>query len=332
MTDFERTKLSKLIGLMLLLAIPNMAWLQFPPAAGQVGTTAIHKDSSIIVNWAESVTAFHRGPIDISAGWITLADFGDISNALGYAEGNSTDVFSLGDSGSITLQFEYPIMNGTGPDFAVFENSFSDDYLEFAFVEVSSDGQRFVRFPAISLIPFSSQTPGFGNSDPEYVHNLAGKYRQGYGTPFDLTDISDSSGIDLDSVLFVRIVDVIGSVDPQFASQDSQGNSINDPWPTAFASCGFDLDGIAVINENNIYASTTEYHKEVAIYPNPSKGNLVVKTDGGFTSLRVWNASGHLVFEKREGMNDQVDLSFLEPGIYFIQIDDSSIVRWSLVN
>ena len=39
---------------------------QFAPAVGQNGTTAIHKDSSILINWAKT-SVYSLGPIDISA-------------------------------------------------------------------------------------------------------------------------------------------------------------------------------------------------------------------------------------------------------------------------
>jgi len=79
------------------------------------------------------------------------ASFGDESEALGVAEGNSVDVLSLGDMGQATLTFDVEIEDGEGWDFAVFENSLDDTFLELAFVEVSSDGEDFYLFPAVSL-------------------------------------------------------------------------------------------------------------------------------------------------------------------------------------
>ena len=86
---------------------------------------------------------------------------------------------------------------------------------------------------------------------------MAGKFKQGYGTPFDLEDVIDSIGINLDSINFVRITDVVGSINTSFATYDSQGNIINDPYPTPFGSCGFDLDAVAVINENTFVSHRT---------------------------------------------------------------------------
>jgi hypothetical protein len=302
-----------------LFVCSGSAFSQFAPAAGQPGSTAVDNDSNAIVRWANEVIEFKRGAADIANGWGTLAAFGDSTEALGYAQGNSTDVVSLGDSGYVTLGFPFPIMNGPGNDFAIFENSFSDDYLEFAHVEVSSDGINFIRFPGISLNHSGIQTGPFENSITENIHNLAGKYRQGYGTPFDLEDLADSAGINLDSVLYVRVVDVIGSIDPAFGTEDSQGDLINDPYPTDFAAGGFDLDGVGVMNENNIYASVREELIAVSIYPNPSQGNFRIQSNWEEFDLLIIDMEGQIVFSEvsmREGIFE------LEacPGMYLIKV------------
>ncbi len=244
-----------LLFLIMAIATTIKANGPFAPAAGQPGSTAIPKESPSIIAWATGIE-IQRGLLDIANPNTTVngnnrATFGMPSNALGPAEGTSFDVVSLGDNGVATLTFNRPIYNGPGFDFAVFENSFSDTFLELAFVEVSSDGHRFVRFPAVSLTPTNTQVGGFGTLDPTNIHNLAGKYRQGYGTPFDLDDIADSSNIDINNIRFVRIIDAVGTIDPQYASYDSQGNIINDPYPTPFASGGFDLDAVGAINVKN---------------------------------------------------------------------------------
>jgi hypothetical protein len=163
----------------------------YAPAPGNAGSTAIHKDSSIIVNWATGID-LRRGYLDISVPSMGDVSYGVASDALGPADGST--VVSLGDSGVATLTFDVPIINGTGPDFAIFENGFTDDYMEFAFVEVSSDGVTFVRFPSHSEVQSVSQIDNFSFSDCRMVHNLAGKYRTMYGTPFDLEEISGSPG------------------------------------------------------------------------------------------------------------------------------------------
>jgi hypothetical protein len=221
----------------------------FAPAAGQPSSTAIPFDSPAIAGWADSVVSLTRGPINIANPGLGVASFGTGANALGPAGTDTTKVVSLGDGGAITLQFQKPIRDGAGADLAVYENGFADNFIELAFVEVSSNGIDFFRFPAVSLTPTVAQVGAFGSLDPTDLDNLAGKYRVGFGTPFDLSTLANVSPLlDVFNVPFVRIVDVVGSVNPSFGTTDSQGRLINDPYPTAFASGGFDLDGVAALH------------------------------------------------------------------------------------
>jgi hypothetical protein len=179
-----------------------------------------------------------------------LASFGSGGDAIGKADGR---VVSLGDGGHITVGFRQSIFDGAGADFAVFENGFGLGgglaYLELAFVEVSSDGVNFFRFDAVSLTQTSSQVGGFGGLDARELNNLAGKHLGGYGTPFDLAELSGVSPLlDVNAVQFIRVVDVIGSIDPSLGRRDSRGNLINDPYATPFSSGGFDLDAIGAIH------------------------------------------------------------------------------------
>jgi hypothetical protein len=206
---------------------------QYAPPAGQEGSDAIHKDSAIIIAWATH-SEIIRGFINISDTSAThngsnYASFGIPENTIGPVAGNSADVVSLGDGGKATLTFEHPIKNGNGPDFCVFENSFSDVYLELAFVEVSSNGTDFIRFPSHSLTQTDEQIGGFGSLDATKLYNFAGKYRQGYGVPFDLEELKDSANLNIEAITHVRIIDVVGSIHPTYATYDSFGNKVNDP-------------------------------------------------------------------------------------------------------
>ena len=295
---------------------------QFGPAVGEPGTTAIHKDSSDIKGWATKMVTFNRGLEDIINEMGPVVSFGEPENALGYAEGTSTDVVSLGDYGSIVLGFEYPIMNGAGNDFAVFENSFSDTYLEFAHVEVSTDGVRFVRIPSTSVISTDEQVSTYGTCETSQVHNLAGKYRQGYGTPFDLEDIIDSTGVNLDSIFYVKIIDVIGTIDPEYASRDHLGNIINDPYETAFASGGFDLDAVAVMNENNVFAGlATQKHLEFKVYPNPTRDIIkITSSKEVYQSIQILDLNGRIVSQIAPTTQFSLVNLGLQKGVYFVRI------------
>lgn len=212
----------------------------FAPAAGQSGSTAVSKNSASIAGWATGVQDYLPGA-GVDAAW-TIP-----TQALGPAEGTSLDIVSLGDKGRITLTFGGTIFNGPGWDFAIFENSFSNNFLELAFVEVSSNGTSFVRFPAFSLTP--SAVGAFGSIDPTNIDGLAGKYRQGFGTPFDLDLFAnvDIPGFDVDAISHIRLVDIKGdgSELDNWPADFGGPNPIYDPFPTS-GSVGFDLDAVGV--------------------------------------------------------------------------------------
>lgn len=234
----------------------------YAPAAGQAGSTAVAHDDSGLIAWGSSVGQVTRGPFDISDPESPLVSFGNPNAAsIGPADGFSpatgeplTDpnkVVSLGDGGSITVLFNDPIANGSSWDFAIFENAFSDTFLELAFVEVF-DGDTWARFPTNSLTQTTTQIDQASSInhgiDPTNIDGFAGKYRAGFGTPFDLSILTGTPDFDLDHVIAVRVVDVVGSIDPTYARKDSFNRIINDPWPTPFSTGGFDLDAIGVFH------------------------------------------------------------------------------------
>jgi hypothetical protein len=245
------------VGLAALVAdIPSRGQSgPYDPQVGSGASDAIPKDSPLFREWASSVVSFDPGPQDLSNPNSPPANFGSPSNALGPGGGdNAYSVVSLGDGGSITLGFDRPIVNGAGADFAVFENGFLSGgsglaFLELATVSVSSDGVHFFGFPAVSLTQTETQVGGFSLLDASNLYDLAGKYVAGYGTPFDLSELSGiSPSLDINDITEVRITDVVGSIDPLYGTRDSLGNLINDQFPTPFSSGGFDLDGVGVIN------------------------------------------------------------------------------------
>ncbi len=255
----------------------------FCGAIGTEGCDAIDGHSSSIVAWATGVSVV-RGLDDIAVPDGPRVIYGSESDAVGSIDFTTTTAVSLGDGGNATVTFAHPIRNGEGPDFAVFENSFNDYFLELGFVEVSTDGERFVRFPATSLT--QTETQVVSEVDPTFINNLAGKYRVGYGTPFDLEELRDSTGINIDSIVYVRIVDVVGSIDPQYATYDAYGHIVNDPYPTSdptgnWRSGGFDLTGVAVMYEN------TNGSSEVAVDATIDQDAILFWTGNGQNSAVI---------------------------------------------
>jgi len=303
--------LKRFIFILTLIVCQNLVG-QFAPAAGKTGSTAIHGDSSCFVGWGiSSVTNVgHRQINQPDSG---LASVGNENSAVGKSRKNG--VISLGDGGSVTVYFNPPIINGPGFDFAVFENAFNDSFLELAHVEISENGIDFYRFPSVSLTQTDSQTASFGATFPEKIHNLAGKYRMPYGTPFDISEIN---GPNLPSQFhYVRIIDVIGSTDTALGSKDSKGNIINDPWPTNFASSGFDLDAIGVINQG-ILNGLTSPEKKSCIGFNPINHEIWAFED--LNDIQIIGMDGKVIEVIRElKVNETRSLNDLSQGIYIIK-------------
>ncbi|MEJ6775984.1 MAG: T9SS type A sorting domain-containing protein [Crocinitomicaceae bacterium] len=288
----------------------------FAPAPGNIGSTAIYSDSSIIIDWASEVLV-NRGSMNILNPSAGLASFGEDSDAIGIATGSQ--VVSLGDGGEAIVTFNEAIVNGIGPDFAVFENGFTDDYIELAFVEVSSDGSNFFRFDGISETPIDVQTTNFTFTDCRYIHNLAGKYRFGYGTPFDLDELAGIQGLDINHITHVKIIDVIGSIDSFTGTQDSQGNIINDPFPTEYETSGFDLDAVAVIHSET--EGINELNDvEVNVFPNPSQGVFTIKTDQEL-SYSICDLQGRAILSGTISDVYQLDMMNFESGVYSIRFN-----------
>ncbi len=280
------------------LFFPISVLAQFAAPAGQLGSTAIGADSNIIINWAQSCK-INLGWKDIAIPDSGFVSIGDSLSAVGPALKNG--VVSLGDGGSAICFFDPPISDGPSWDFAVFENAFDDAFLELAFVEVSSDGEHFVRFPATSLIDTSQQTETFGLTDARLINNLAGKYRVGFGTPFDLAELKDSVNLDIQSIKYIKIIDVVGSINPEFATYDNSGRAINDPYPTPFPSGGFDLDAIGVIHQARIVnTQQNDISNEVFLYPNPvTRGqDLWMEKHSLPFSIQIFSISGELLSQQ----------------------------------
>lgn len=202
--------------------------------------------------WAEAA-AVVRGPVDATVpdgARATYGEPGDIPGPPDAGDDVQIGVVSLGDGGSATVRLAQSAGFGAGADLGVFENGFSSSFLELAHVEVSSNGVDFVRFPSVSLTPTDSQVGGFdfGAIDPSDLNNLAGKYEAGIGTPFDLAELRGRHPrLDVSHVTHVRVIDVVGSIDPAYGSRDSLGNLINDPFKTSFPTGGFDLDAVGAV-------------------------------------------------------------------------------------
>ena len=255
-----------------------LGFAQFDPAGGEAGSRSVHKDANSIVAWA-SGAVLQLGYLQVNDTALGKPTVGNVSSALGPFNG---DIVSLGDGGVITLSFDNPILNNEGFDFAVFENGFKvglSYYLELAHVEVSEDGINFIRFPSESLTDTGFQTDNFGYIEPEKIYNLAGKHQAPYGTLFDLQEVG------LNQINYVRLIDVIGSVNGSIGTRDSKKRE-----------------------ELRL--------NQVKIYPSLAYCNESIKIENleGFTAY-VYNEQGDLINETQSS-----EVSFAQAGLYLIQV------------
>jgi hypothetical protein len=318
-------------NLLFFALLPIFATAQsYAPAAGLLGSTAIHKNSPLFIQWATGIT-LERGLINksnpnASASGNNYASFGTPNDALGIPAG---PVASLGDGGFAILTFATPIINRLGFDFAVFENG-STTYLELAFVEVSSDGVHYFRFPNHSQTQTQNQLATFASPEASFLHNLAGKYSSEYGTPFDLSELPENGLLDKSNIVYVKIIDVVGSINPDFASYDSYGNAVNDSFPTPFNSGGFDLQGVGVLDMTLNNTSFSNNNK-VFLYPNPSKG-FICFSNAENAAIHIVDLNGRSVMNVDNYQQQVIAISHLSKGIYIINITiDNNVTQIKLV-
>jgi hypothetical protein len=207
--------------------------------------------------FASSVVTFNQG----SGG----GNF-DTANVLGGPQGGGFNsgalhILTLGVGGSVTLAFDVTITDGPGADLTVFENGFvfgGGTFSEVAFVEVSTDGVAFARFPtryaglAGPQAPFGAQPFGTFSGLTGGLPGLANVFTNAIdpfdpvvsgGESFDLAELVLhplvlAGTVDLAQIHFVRLVDVVAGVDV-----DSFGVLIQDNG----GSSGADIDAVAVI-------------------------------------------------------------------------------------
>jgi hypothetical protein len=273
------------------------------PAGDGVAATDTNGNyvNPVFSGWATSVLSYTPSDNVGTYGMNGIgSQFANPNLALGPVTGNNMDIVTLGDMnlaelaahqtdpvahplGSLVLGFDHPIFNGPGADFAAFENGFVSNYstgagsvagqmfAELGYVEVSTDGVNFARFPSEYLnypnadlnnrVDNSIDLNGAGTrtstayltQDVSNIYNLVGKHANAYsaswGTPFNLDDLADDplvldGTVNLNEINYVKIVDIPGSGD----CLDSEGHPIFDAWVT-WGSGGLDFEALGVIHQ-----------------------------------------------------------------------------------
>jgi hypothetical protein len=192
------------------------------------------------------------------------ADYSLFEPSGGGLSMGGTHTYSLGVGGSITLKLDPPVVNGAGTDLIVCENPFyvigtPFSFVEAMFVEVSTNGVDFARFPTRYIGP-QGTIPDFTGVPPTHYRGFAGVMPCAANPPtvdplhvvaaggdaFDLDELADdplvlSGVVDQWFIRYVRLVDVATG-----AATDSLGTLV---WDCGNAiSSSADLDAVVGVN------------------------------------------------------------------------------------
>jgi hypothetical protein len=167
--------------------------------------------------------------------------------------------------------------------------------------------------------------------DASLIHNLAGKYVSQYGTPFDIEELKDKLGLDVNNITHVRLVDVVGAVGDN-GSRDKDNKIINDPYPTNFPSGGFDLDAVAALHMNAAGINATENMLLVSVYPNPATDNITINLpeyNKSNYSTTITTITGNTILSQPvNAATTAVSIADYPAGIYYISISNNNGQTW----
>ena len=195
-------------------------------------------------------------------GAVPEAPFRDPARAVNGVHGagataGGTDVFSLDwqDGASLTVSWSgRRVLNGPGPDFAVFENGFENPdatslFMDLMLVELSIDGIAWVTFPHDYVAPdetvYSTDPahwPGFAGRAPVLLHDIDNPVSPlnpelAGGDAFDLDDLGEGPLADTireDGFLLLRLVAAPSRTNPDTGA----------PYVADAIADGGDIDGI----------------------------------------------------------------------------------------
>jgi len=270
-----KTKRSLLLGALLLTAV---AWMT---------------DFS---DYAIAVTSVSPGPLATGDPVLALGAPIGLGLLLG-----STDVYTLGVGGSVTLELDSSAVNAAGADLIVCENPFYvvgtiTSFAEAMFVEVSTNGTDFARFPTKYVgdvgpfSPFGGVPPGwysgFAGIMPVFANPLTGydplDVVAAGGDTLDLEALADhplvaDEVLDLDEVNFVRLVDIESG-----QQLDSFGTQVWDAGLDGLASA--DVDAIIAVNSQ---ANQVGGRPRVEMHLDAGWLTIEIEDDNGLTDIKA---------------------------------------------
>ena len=104
---------------------------------------------------------------------------------------------------------------------------------------------------------------------------------------------------------------------------------VNDPWPTAFASGGFDLSAVGVVNSSQNNIDNNNFSDNITIWPNPvSAGGIInvnTSNNAGISNInfKIIDLQGNTVINKNVNHTVISIPQNIKAGLYFIFITNS---------
>jgi len=116
------------------------------------------------------------------------------------------------------------------------------------------------------------------------------------------------------------VVDVVGILDSLLGSRDASGKLVNDPWPTPFENCGFDLDGVGVIHHSPLNTHVPEDENPFRVYPVPCHDVMFLEdSEGVFKHWALYDIHGRMIMQgKMNKRINSINLAGIPDGIYFL--------------
>lgn len=109
-------------------------------------------------------------------------------------------------------------------------------------------------------------------------------------------------------------------------SYDCNGDKDGSAFIDVCGKCAGGNSGVEPSNDANDCDSNNSGNEElrrllnISIYPNPANDWLTIRIDEEESNLKLMNERGQLVLESCLGFENQIDINYLQPGIYILDI------------
>jgi hypothetical protein len=127
-------------------------------------------------------------------------------------------------------------------------------------------------------------------------------------------------GLNTDSITHVKVIDVIGSINPIYASYDQNNHIINEHYPTPYPQGGFDLDAVGVIHQL-VNGDDEQERETIHFYPNPVNDQLFLQGDiSTIDFIQITDEFGRIIQIQKQFTHHIISFSELKAGMYCLNV------------